>query len=198
MAGSTDWTRREFLAGSVGVLLSAHPSIRPSAQDTLPEAGPSGKLWDPGRAGRPAEPTTAADNDAAIQAIEKRLKCTCGCGLDIYTCRTTDFSCPVSPGLHRKVVALAQAGMTGEQIIADFVRENGIQMLMAPPARGFNLTAYFLPGSAILGVGVALLFVIRRWARRVRPATGTVVAGPPTATASELEQLRRELEHFQA
>ncbi len=191
MAGSTDWTRREFLAGGVGVLLSA--------QDTLPEAGPAGKLWDPGRAGRPVEPTTAADNDAAIQAIEKRLRCTCGCGLDIYTCRTTDFTCPASPGLHRNVVALAAAGMTGEEIVADFVRQHGIEMLMAPPARGFNLTAYFLPGLAILGVGIALVIVISRWARRARPVeTGAGAAVLPPTTAGELEQLRHELEQFRA
>lgn len=188
--------RRQFFGGVAGVL--AVLPTRRQAQDSV-ETGPAGKLWDPGRAGRPMEPTTAADNDAAIQAIEKRLKCTCGCGLDIYTCRTTDFSCPVSPGLHRKVVAMAETGMTGEQIVADFVRENGVQMLMAPPARGFNLAAYFLPGLAILSVGIALVFVIRRWARRVRPAAaGRGPVRATAATAGELEQLRRELEHFQA
>jgi cytochrome c-type biogenesis protein CcmH/NrfF len=191
--------RREFLLGGLAVVLSAHPSIRLSAQDSLPDAGPAGKLWDPTRAGPSIPPTTAGDNDAAIQAIEKRLKCTCGCGLDVYTCRTTDFTCPVSPGLHRKVVALAASGMSGEQIIADFVRENGIVMLMAPPARGFNLTAYLLPGATILGTGAALVFAILRWSRRNQPmpAVAGAAAGVP-ATAAELEQLRHELEGLEA
>lgn len=191
--------RREFLLGGLAVVLSAHPAIRQSAQDSLPDAGPSGKLWDPTRAGPSIPPTTAGDNDAAIQAIEKRLKCTCGCGLDVYTCRTTDFTCPVSPGLHRKVMALSASGMSGEQIIAEFVRENGIVMLMAPPARGFNLTAYLLPGVAILGTGAALVFAILRWSRRSQPTLA--VAGAPAgapATAAELEQLRRELEGLEA
>jgi len=189
--------RRQFFGGVAG-LLAVSPSLRQS-QDTVTEAGPAGKLWDPGRAGRPVQPTTAGDNDAAIQAIEKRLKCTCGCGLDIYTCRTTDFSCPVSPGLHRKVVSMAEAGMSGDAIVADFVREHGIAMLMAPPARGFNLTAYFLPGLAILGVGITLAFVIMRWARRHPPVAASVgSAGGTAATAGELEQLRHELERFRA
>jgi cytochrome c-type biogenesis protein CcmH len=189
--------RRQFFGGVAG-LLTVSPSHRQS-QDTLSEAGPAGKLWDPGRAGRPMEPTTASDNDAAIQAIEKRLKCTCGCGLDIYTCRTTDFTCPASPGLHRKVVALAAAGLSGDAIVADYVREHGVEMLMAPPARGFNLTAYFLPGVAILGVGIALAFAIMRWARRRQPVVASVVTADGTAaTAGELEQLRHELERFRA
>lgn len=191
--------RREFLLGGLGILLSVHPSIRPPVQDSLPDAGPAGKLWDPARAGPSIPPTTAGDNDAAIQAIEKRLKCTCGCGLDVYTCRTTDFTCPVSPGLHRKVMTMAGTGMSAEQIIADFVRENGVVMLMAPPARGFNLTAYFLPGLAILGTGTALVFAILRWARRSRPAEATMgvpLAAP--ATAAELDQLRDELGRIDA
>ena len=52
-----------------------------------------GRLGDPTVAGRPRSPTTDADNDAAIQALEKRLRCGCGCTLDVYTCRTTDFTC---------------------------------------------------------------------------------------------------------
>jgi len=189
--------RRQFFGGVAG-LLTVSPSLRQS-QDTLTEAGPAGKLWDPGRAGRPMEPTTAADTDAAIQAIEKRLKCTCGCGLDVYTCRTTDFTCPASPGLHRQVVALAAAGMSGDAIVADYVREHGVAMLMAPPARGFNLTAYFLPGVAILSVGIALVFAILRRTRRRQPvAASPATADGTAATAGELEQLRHELEHFRA
>src|SRR2546430_6188866 len=48
------------------------------------------RSWDPVRAGRPLPPVTAADNDAGIQVIEKQIHCTCGCNLDVYTCRTTD------------------------------------------------------------------------------------------------------------
>src|SRR3989442_5354574 len=89
--------------------LSLSPTVRQSV-DSLPGSGPSGRLWDPSRAGRPLEPVMAADNGAAIQAIEKRLHCTCGCGLDVYTCRTTDFTCTPSPGMHhRRVTFSAQA-----------------------------------------------------------------------------------------
>ena len=59
--------------------------VTPQSPDSLPGTGPSGRLWDPSRAGRPLDPVVAADNDAAIQAIEKQLHCTCGCNLDVYT-----------------------------------------------------------------------------------------------------------------
>ena len=191
--------RREFFATMVGgLVLTARPPVRPSAQgpDSLPGTGPSGRLWDPARAGRPLPPVTAADNDAAIQAIEKQLHCTCGCNLDVYTCRTTDFTCTVSPAMHQRVLALAQQGQSGRQILDQFVREHGIAILMAPPKRGFNLAGYFTPSFLIVAAGVALTLVLRRWVRAAGPAAGPTPGAAAGATPEELARLRRELERL--
>ena len=197
-----DCTRREFF-GLVGGLASAalyRPLPPSAAQDSLPGTGPSGKLWDPSRAGRPLPPVTARDNDAAIQAIEKQLKCTCGCNQDVYTCRTTDFNCTTSPAMHQRVLQLADRGKTAQGIIDQFVRENGVQILMAPPKRGFNLAGYFLPSALILAAAAVLVLVLRRWARAAAatPATSAPAASPAAldATAAELERLRRELDRL--
>src|SRR2546429_295938 len=112
-----------------------------------PPRGPAlwGRWGAPPGAGRPPPPGPAGDNDAAIQAIEKQLKCTCGCNQDVYTCRTTDFNCTTSPAMHQRVLQLADHGKTAQEIIDQFVREHGQQILMAPPRRGFNLAGHFLP-----------------------------------------------------
>jgi len=193
--GTAVGSRREFLASVVVGLVTILPPYRPVAQDSLPGAGPSGRLWDPDRAGRPLPPVTAADNDAALQAIEKQIHCTCGCNLDVYTCRTTDFTCAVSPAMHARVVSLAREGKTGQQILDEFVRENGVAILMAPPKHGFNLAGYFVPSFVIVVAGAILTLVLRRWARAV-PAP---VAPRPSAVAAspeELERLRRELDRL--
>src|SRR5690348_18097192 len=39
----------------------------------------------------------------------------CGCTLDVFTCRTTDFSCTYSPRLHREVLALRASGKRSEE-----------------------------------------------------------------------------------
>ncbi len=196
-------TRRDFFGLLSAVALTALyrpvPPLTAQAPDSLPGSGPSGRLWDPSRAGRPLEPVTAADNDAALQAIEKRLHCTCGCGLDVYTCRTTDFTCTTSPAMHQRVVTLAQQGKSAQEILDAFVRESGIAILMAPPKRGFNLAGYFMPGVVILVAAVLLTLALRRWtragavgARSPAPAPSL----PPDASAAELERLRHELEQF--
>src|SRR2546427_12186311 len=198
-ADSAARSRREFLSVLGAGLLSAYPPIRLSAQspDSLPGTGPSGRLWDPSRAGRPLPPVTARDNDAAIQVIEKQIHCTCGCNLDVYTCRTTDFTCGTSPAMHRRVVALAEQGKTAQEILAAFVKQNGVSILMAPPKRGFNLVGYFVPSLVILIAGAILTFVLRRWSRAARPPTPSRVSSLSSAVAAspeELERLRRELD----
>ena len=197
-----DCTRREFFGWLGGLASTAlyRPLPPSTTQDSLPGTGPSGKLWDPSRAGRPLPPVTARDNDAAIQAIEKQLKCTCGCNQDVYTCRTTDFNCTTSPAMHQRVLQLADRGKTAQAIIDQFVRENGVQILMAPPKRGFNLAGYFLPSALILAAAAVLVLVLRRWARAAAatPATSAPAASPAAldATAAELERLRRELDRL--
>lgn len=193
-------TRRDFLA-TVALVLVARAPVPRAVQDSLPGTGPAGRLWDPARAGRPLEPVTAADNDHAIQAIEKQIHCTCGCNQDVYTCRTTDFSCMTSPAMHRRVLALAQAGATGPEILDQFVREHGVAILMAPPKRGFNLAGYFLPSLLIVTAGVILTLVLRRWARaaasaRAAPQPAGQELGSPSP--AELERLRRELDQLGA
>ena len=200
--GQAVCSRRAFLFAAVGALaLTARPADRLTAQtsDSLPGSGPSGRLWDPSRAGRPLEPVTAADNDAALQAIEKRLHCTCGCGLDVYTCRTTDFTCTTSPAMHQRVVTLAQQGKSAQEILDAFVREGGVAILMAPPKRGFNLAGYFMPGVVILVAAVLLTLALRRWTRAGAVGAWSPAPAPslpPDASAAELERLRHELEQF--
>lgn len=201
-------TRRQFwgtlaagvLAADVPVRLLGQGIQQPvdTAQTPLPGAGPAGTLADPARAGRPLDPVTARDNDAAIQAIEKRLSCTCGCGLDIYTCRTTDFSCTYSPGYHRQILALAASGMSANDIIAEFVQEHGESILMSPPKRGFALFGYFGPWTAVALAATGLVWLIRRWARRVGAVAAVETPAGPAPSPEDLALVQRELSRFES
>jgi len=184
--------RREFF----GVLGTMFLSVSQAVQ----QSDSSGRVYDPSRAGRSREITTAADTDAAIQALEKRLKCSCGCGLDIYTCRTTDFTCTYSPALHKEVVKLAEQGKSDQQIIDAFVAQYGEAVLMAPPRRGFNLAGYFVPSLAIIVAAVFLVRVLRRWTREAQVARLSTDERAPTVTPdaspAELQRLRDELDRI--
>jgi len=199
-------SRRAFLRRGVGLGLApvlmlpaaagaAPPgSLATAQQDSLAGRGALGTLRDPSAVGRPQLPTTAEENGAEIQAIETRLACNCGCTLDVFTCRTTDFSCTYSPRLHREVLALRNQGMTAQQVLDAFVAKYGEKALMAPKPSGFNLAGYLVPGVAITIAGAALVMLIGR-RRRVVAAAGAGAPVPTEVNASpdELERLRRAL-----
>ncbi|OGT92200.1 MAG: hypothetical protein A2083_04135 [Gemmatimonadetes bacterium GWC2_71_9] len=165
-----------------------------AAQDTT---APAARLASPGVVQERSP--TSRDNDSLVKAIEGKIRCTCGCNLDVFTCRTTDFTCATSPAMHRLVLARLDSGMTAAQVIAAFERQYGQSVLMAPPKRGFNWAAYVMPFVG-LGFGLALLgFIMRRWIR-ARPVEPLGPPAPAGAEGSneELERLKRELEKFEA
>ncbi|MBP6444266.1 MAG: cytochrome c-type biogenesis protein CcmH [Gemmatimonadales bacterium] len=191
-------SRRHFLGLAVvsvgsAVLrpLAAQDTNRVAPQDTGTVRGDL--LRDPDGVGQRRDTVTAIDNDAGIIAIERQLKCTCGCTLDIYTCRTTDFTCTYSPALHKEVVALVQEGKTPEEVVRFFIDREGEKMLMAPAAQGFNLAGYLVPGLGMLAAGLALAAYLSR--RREVVAVSAAGGAPPMAPdADALARLKRALD----
>jgi cytochrome c-type biogenesis protein CcmH len=165
--------------------------------EQLPGAGANGSLREPEAAGRPLDRTGARENDPVVVGIEHRLRCTCGCGLDVYTCRTTDFVCTVSPRMHREVLGLQDEGKTPQQIVDAFVASYGEVVLMAPKPEGFNLAGYLVPGALLLLAGGALTWYLKRRAQvALVEGAGRADRAVRTADATpdELAQLERALQ----
>jgi cytochrome c-type biogenesis protein CcmH len=123
--------------------------------------------------------------DAERDELEHQIHCQCGCNLDVFTCRTTDFACSVSPAMHSDVMGLVAGGHTAPEILAAFKAVYGEKVLMAPVRSGFNLLGYTVPFIA-LGAGAALVAVLmRRWKLRA-PAAAPVSSTQVEATPGEL------------
>jgi cytochrome c-type biogenesis protein CcmH len=198
--------RREFLvrsvAGGSAVLLGTRAL---SAQQATPAAGAeqasgSSNLFDmnQGAAKRVVRPPKASGVRASLtgderDAVERQLHCQCGCTLDVYVCRTTDFSCQVSPAMHRDVIALVEGGHSAQEIIDAFVDTYGEVALMAPKREGFNWAGYLVPFAALAAGGAALVTVLRRMQQRAARVAATAPAtdagAPPHGTADELSRL---------
>lgn len=161
------------------------------------------RLGEPMLGGRIVDSTDKWDNDAGIIAIERRLRCRCGCMLDVYTCRTTDFTCTFSPVMHREVIALVLAKKTPEEVIQAFIATDGEKVLMSPPASGFNIAGYIVPGLSVAVIGLVLAAYL---ARRRTVAVATAGAGPVSGAATpvsgpdqeQLERLKRALDEVES
>lgn len=200
-------SRRDFLRRATFALVPV-ALLRRGAQDSTPlrarprpdSAAMSADTL-PATMGRASAPVGPLDNDPGVVAIERGLRCTCGCTLDVYTCRTTDFSCTYSPAMHHDVVARVQQRATAEQIVQEFVARYGETVLMAPAARGFNLAGYLVPGLTVAGFGLALVaWLARRSSGPALPTPGTGHGAPPAppADAEQLERLRRAMDDVES
>jgi cytochrome c-type biogenesis protein CcmH len=196
-------SRRRFLAalGSgaasaiVGRALLGQQTA-PGAESTAPRSAVSNVAMDPGayrEVKRPPKPGSArVVGDLERDALERKLACVCPCTLDVFTCRTTDFSCGISPAMHGDVQALVEGGYSAQEIVDAFVETYGEQVLMAPKAEGFNTLAYVAPFAALAAGGGALVYLIRRWSARARAvAAAPRPAGGATRSAATREELAR-------
>jgi cytochrome c-type biogenesis protein CcmH len=185
------FNRREFLVGiPIMGLLAALPRRKLPAQAMQTFNGPMADVNDayrpvtlPAKAGASPSMTDAQRDD-----LEHQLHCQCGCNLDVYTCRTTDFSCSVSPAMHADVMGLVAGGHTAQEIIAAFKTAYGEKVLMAPNKSGFNLVGYTMPFVALGAGAVVVGALLKRWKSRTM-ATPVAARAPVEATEGELAAL---------
>ena len=176
-------TRREFAVAFAAAMMQTTQSFSgPMEQDAYrPVKRPS----------RPgAQPSMT---DEARDDLEHQIKCQCGCVLDIFTCRTTDFSCGVSPAMHRDVMTLVSSGYNAAEILTAFQSVYGERVLMAPIKRGFNLVGYIMPFAALIVGGGIVAVLIRKWGARAAAQPVAATPGGIDATPEELEKLSAAL-----
>jgi len=198
--------RREFLVASVGLgaaaVAHALSAGRLGAQEQAANFAPMEQgAYRPTL--RPAKP--GATSKLTVQerdALEHRIKCQCGCILDVYTCRTTDFTCQVSPAMHRDVLRLVEGGYDAQEILDAFVQTYGEVALTEPKKEGFNWAGYLAPGIAIATGAVVITMMLRKWGAEARlaadaraaagPSGGAAVAGMSADDVARLERAMRE------
>ena len=196
-------SRRVFLAGAGAGLGSVVAAARAVAQQQSPRAGvthDSSLVRDTTNFGvmdmavkpvrlAPKPNATKQLTIAQRDALEHQLHCQCGgCTLDVFTCRTTDFTCQVSPAMHRDVMALVDGGYSAQEIIDAFVSSYGERVLMAPTRSGFNILAWVSPGIAVLAAGTFILAFLKRSQSAKTAPLGPAAKGVD-ATDDELARL---------
>ncbi len=192
-------SRRDAIRASGALIVGALVLPRLRAQEAAQGAA---NIEMPQSAYRPVSlPNKAGAKPLVTQLqrdeLERGLKCACPCKLDVFTCRTTDFQCGISPAMHSDVVRLVDGGYSADEIIAAFTTVYGERVLMAPVKEGFNIAGYLVPFITV-GIGAAMLVsMLRRWQRETQAAAPTLATrsvlpidgAPLAATDDELRRL---------
>lgn len=137
----------------------------------------------------PAQETPAVDKDA-FNRISDKLICQCGCNYGLRHC--PHLQCPSAPVMRAAIQEKLAAGLSEQAIIEAMVAQFGPAALAAPPAEGFNLTAWVMPFAALLlGLWLATV-VVRRWRRR-QPAPSP----EPALMDRYRSQIEAEMKHLE-
>jgi cytochrome c-type biogenesis protein CcmH len=136
-----------------------------------------------------------------VEDFERQLACPCPCTLDVYTCRTTDFACGISPAVHGDIQRLVDGGYTGDEIMQALTGTYGDFILNSPRKEGFSLMAWFAPFAAVAVGGVGIGALLRSWrlnakeaeANRPVKSAASLTASGTDATPDELARLEAAL-----
>lgn len=122
--------------------------------------------------------------------ISDRLTCQCGCQEGLRVC--SHQNCPSATPMRLEIESQLKAGATDDAIVASFVAKEGNKVLSEPPATGFNLSAYVMPGFILL-IGLFIVAVFAsRWSNKRKLATAPAAAVDPELKARIEKEMRAE------
>jgi len=127
--------------------------------------------------------TTPPWDTREINAIAAKLNCNCGCKQNM-ACQMQP-GCPECKRNKQKMLSMLQAGMNESQILDQFVKEQGKDVLVVPPGAMGAVGPYV---ALTLGLGLVIL-AIRRLLRR-NPAAAE---GPAEVDPAVLEKIEKDL-----
>lgn len=132
------------------------------------------------------------DDSPTLKSVSDKLVCQCGCNMILSVCN--HINCPSAIPMRNEITQKLEAGIPEAEIIADFVKQYGQQVLSAPPAQGFNLNAYIIPFVLLAAGLLILIFTLRRWRRNVEqsPREGEI----QPHSSSNADRIEKELDAF--
>lgn len=136
-------------------------------------------------------PAASPLTNPEVRRIGEKLLCLCGCGSTVTSCNMQH--CGFSDPARIRILQMLEGGKHEEEILASFVSQNGLRVLVKPPAEGFNLVGWLMP---FAGIAVGLTFVwmvIQRFRRPLAaaPAEDAALARYRDRIEKDLERLDR-------
>ena len=122
-----------------------------------------------------------------VETIGSEVQCPCGCVAPLNQCPM--LNCAEKAEMRAFITKEIADGKAETTILQDLSLRYGLQVLSAPPAHGFNLAVWVLPGIGLLmGLGMVVV-IVRRWNRKpsVAAAPSSASADPKVLTAVEEE-----------
>ena len=122
-----------------------------------------------------------------LEALGNEVQCPCGCVAPLNQCPMLD--CAEKAEMRAFIKKEIADGKDETAILQDLSLRYGVQVLSAPPAHGFNLAVWILPGIGLLAGLAVVVVIVRRWKHKpaVVPASTSAAHDARVLTAVEEE-----------
>lgn len=127
--------------------------------------------------------------EVRYREIADELVCQCGCNLMLSVCAMQ--GCHSATPMRAEVREKLAAGETDDAIVAGFVDRYGLVVLSAPPATGFNFTAWIMPFVVLVVGAWVAKSVLSSWRRQTVQAEADA-PGRPDGSGEPVDQLSSE------
>jgi cytochrome c-type biogenesis protein CcmH/NrfF len=108
----------------------------------------------------------------SLEKVGDQVYCLCGCVTTLNHCPHLPSQCQSRAEITGVILQDIRRGDAEPAILQDLARRYGLQVLAAPPARGFDLAVWILPGFGLVIGLVAVILVVRhmRMGSRLQPS----------------------------
>jgi cytochrome c-type biogenesis protein CcmH/NrfF len=134
----------------------------------------------------------AGPGKASLEKVGSQVVCLCGCTMTLNHCPHLPSQCQSRAEMTAIILQDIARGKNDPQILQDLTARFGVRVLAAPPAQGFDLAAWILPGAGLV-IGLIVVILIVRKLRRQPPAAPPREAPPldPKLVAAIEEEMNR-------
>jgi cytochrome c-type biogenesis protein CcmH/NrfF len=110
----------------------------------------------------------SAPRETNPERVGNEVYCLCGCVTTLNHCPHLPSQCESRAEITASILKDIHQGKDEQTILQDLARQYGVKVLAAPPAKGFYLAAWVLPGFGLV-VGLIVVILILRRLRTSRP-----------------------------
>ncbi len=119
-----------------------------------------------------------------VRRVGARLACQCGCKDSVATCSMLE--CHFSKPAKERIAQMQSVGMSDDQIVQAFIRDNGPGIYLAPP----NALGWIVPYASV-GFGLVVIWLFVKKYRKPQPI-GEI--GPMELDDPALEKYKDQIE----
>jgi cytochrome c-type biogenesis protein CcmH/NrfF len=104
-----------------------------------------------------------------LEKMGSQVYCQCGCVTTLNHCPHLPSQCGSRAELTAEILKDIKQGKDEPAILQDLAHRYGVKVLASPPAKGFDLTVWVLPGFALVIGLFAVMLIVQHLRRKPSP-----------------------------